>query len=562
MPSFKTASYATYLERLKSFWSNARFLLQFSVDRPFLKWKFFQKRMTQGYQGPCTKSGKRVEAGVKKRATVVSMDEFRTSKLCSQCHQTLSVVRYSVDTMLPKRKKCKGEVLVRNRAEIQIDEKKCYGVLRCGHADCDARYWDRDVNAAINMAELLKSEILGRPSCFICNNSVTVYPPVGHQRIYDLAKTSTKTAAPSPSKSMQRARTATVTEESSYDEKIELLVEDGNADDTIQEKEQSFSVSPSKKRLPLPKARFMTRSSSPRAMFSEVALVACIGFVLVVCGLVVLEMQMSPRPMLTESKCSPRMVDATKTEYESNHRFNAMIKSITPFPAPVFYGDHQSLCSDTDRYYRQYEYCLPISGRKDSDFCSGADRMDLMVPQTTSTRCYASVLHLLLVDVYEELQALDYDPILTFGSLLGAVRNGSMIPFTEDTDLAYSGRIRYGDELGATLWRKGYHLFHHGIWRVCVAPTHPLATNLYDPDLPIAQEFEVPYLDLYAMQKVKDGMAYTMQELGDRTLPSYRVEPFSQVSINGLPYNTVHDPEYFLLEEYGPDFKKPKPREE
>ncbi|RLN36529.1 hypothetical protein BBO99_00004135 [Phytophthora kernoviae] len=149
--------------------------------------------------------------------------------------------------------------------------------------------------------------------------------------------------------------------------------------------------------------------------------------------------------------------------------------------------------------------------------------MDLIVPQTPSTLCYASVLHLLLVDVYEELQALSFDPILTFGSLLGAVRNGSMIPFTEDTDLAYSGRIRYGDELGAALWRKGYHLFHHGIWRVCVAPTHPLAANLYDPDLQIVQEFGVPYVDLYSMEK---------------------------------------DPEYFLLEEYGPGFMKPKSREE
>ncbi|KAF1787625.1 hypothetical protein GQ600_26002 [Phytophthora cactorum] len=82
---------------------------------------------------------------VAKRATVVFLDEFRTSKLCSQCHQTLSAARYSVDTKLPKRKKCKGVVLVRNRAE-----------------NYEARYWDRDVNAAINMVELLKSEVLGR----------------------------------------------------------------------------------------------------------------------------------------------------------------------------------------------------------------------------------------------------------------------------------------------------------------------------------------------------------------------------------------------------------------
>ncbi|POM72895.1 Hypothetical protein PHPALM_10323 [Phytophthora palmivora] len=90
------------------------------------------------------------------------MDEFRTSKLCSQCHQTLSPVQYPVNTMLPRRKKRKGVVLVRNRAEVQFEEKKCHGVLCCDHVNCNARYWDRDVNAAINMVELLKSEVLGR----------------------------------------------------------------------------------------------------------------------------------------------------------------------------------------------------------------------------------------------------------------------------------------------------------------------------------------------------------------------------------------------------------------
>ncbi|KAF1780226.1 hypothetical protein GQ600_22014 [Phytophthora cactorum] len=58
----------------------------------------------------------------------------------------------------PKRKKCKGVVLVRNRAEVEFEDKKCHAVLRCDHENYEARYWDRDVNAAINMVELLKSE--------------------------------------------------------------------------------------------------------------------------------------------------------------------------------------------------------------------------------------------------------------------------------------------------------------------------------------------------------------------------------------------------------------------
>ncbi|EGZ25329.1 hypothetical protein PHYSODRAFT_444168, partial [Phytophthora sojae] len=257
--------------------------------------------------------------------------------------------------------------------------------------------------------------------------------------------------------------------------------------------------------------------------------------------------------------CSPRVLKASDMEYHSNHRFNTMMKKINAFPAPFFKAKHEDLCKDSDRQERAYKYCLPISGRKDSDFCPGADRMDLLLPQSPSTRCYASVLHLLLVDLYEELKALNYAPILAFGSLLGAVRNGSMIPFTEDTDLAYVGEISVGSELDEALWKKGYHLFQKKIWRVCVAPTHPLAGNLYDPERPIVEDWSVPYLDLYSMEKVKDGKAFKMQEWGG-TLPAYRVEPYSEVVVNGLPYDTVHDPEYFLLEEYGPDYKKPAPR--
>ncbi|KAG6949175.1 hypothetical protein JG688_00014745, partial [Phytophthora aleatoria] len=183
MPSFKTANYNTYLERPEYFWGSAGFLLQFCADRPFLTWKFCQKRLARvaadaiakridltvskktcvayedwsrrkGIKGHATSPMTELKQALKKCATVVSMDEFRTSKLCSQCHQTLSPVRYLVDTKLPKRIKHQGVVL--------FEEKKCHGVRLCDLVKCNARYSDRDVNAAINMVELLKSAILGQ----------------------------------------------------------------------------------------------------------------------------------------------------------------------------------------------------------------------------------------------------------------------------------------------------------------------------------------------------------------------------------------------------------------
>ncbi|KAG4051350.1 hypothetical protein PC123_g13422 [Phytophthora cactorum] len=94
------------------------------------------------------------------------LGDFLPDRLRHRCGNALQwsswTTRYSVDTKLPKRKKCKGVVLVRNRAEVEFEDKKCHAVLRCDHENCEARYWDRDVNAAINMVELLKSEVLGR----------------------------------------------------------------------------------------------------------------------------------------------------------------------------------------------------------------------------------------------------------------------------------------------------------------------------------------------------------------------------------------------------------------
>ncbi|RLN95958.1 hypothetical protein BBJ28_00016302 [Nothophytophthora sp. Chile5] len=264
------------------------------------------------------------------------------------------------------------------------------------------------------------------------------------------------------------------------------------------------------------------------------------------------------------STCAPAVLDMRSIKHHSDHRYYSTLKNISALQPPIFSGKHAVLCDDKERTQRQYSYCLPISGRKDTSYCAEANRMDLLLRQSPTTMCYASVLHLLLVEVYEELQALDKSPIIAFGSLLGAVRNGSVIPFTEDADIAYSGELRSNGELQRALWRKGYHMFFMDIWRVCVAPTHPLAANLYDPSLPLTANYDVPYLDLYAMKQRVDNHQWEIQEFqsvhGHRTLPDDKVTPFSQVTINGQPFDTVHDPKYFLEETYGADYMTPRPR--
>lgn len=263
-----------------------------------------------------------------------------------------------------------------------------------------------------------------------------------------------------------------------------------------------------------------------------------------------------------EGVCTPRVLNVSSIEYHSGHRFYSALKEMDPPTTLTFRGNHTKLCEEELRTKMKYSYCLPISGRKDTPFCTAGDRTDLLNVRSPKSVCYASVLHMLLVDVYEELKATGSTPLISFGSLLGAVRNGSMIPFTEDTDIGYVDKLKGIQPLRRALWEKGYHMFFFRIWRVCVAPTHPLASRLYDPSSPLTKSYAVPYVDLYRMKNLT-GSNWDIQELqgsNGRLMPDDKVEPFSQVTINGMPFDTVHDTNFFLTEAYGPDYMTPVQR--
>ncbi|KAF4316514.1 hypothetical protein BBO99_00006835 [Phytophthora kernoviae] len=366
--------------------------------------------------------------------------------------------------------------------------------------------------------------------------------------------------------------------------------------------------------------------------------------------------------------CTPKVLNASKIEYHSSHQYYSILKKMTPLPLPVFRKEVVELCDEEKQSEKLYNYCLPITGRKDTPFCEAADRLDLLNLPSSKLICYASVLHMIMVEVYEELEATGNIPFLVFGSLLGAVRNGSMIPFTEDADIGFIGELAAQNTLRTALRKKGYHMFFMDIWRVCVAPTHPLAGHLYNPNLPITDNYAAPYLDLYTMKHQGNGDwdmeelegnrmdllnsqssksicyasvlhmlmvevyeelqaikhtplllfgsllgavrnksmipftedadigfigvlydpnlpinttfavpyldLYSIKQQGDGNwdiqelnasngsiLPDSKVQPFSQVAINGMSFDTVHDPEFFLDEAYGEDYMMPKPRE-
>jgi transposase len=79
------------------------------------------------------------------------MDEYKTSKLCSLCHDTLEKAR-----------------LLATNDDGEFELRKNRNVLRCANSACRANFWNRDVNAAHNILELLATRLmdLGRIAAF------------------------------------------------------------------------------------------------------------------------------------------------------------------------------------------------------------------------------------------------------------------------------------------------------------------------------------------------------------------------------------------------------------
>ncbi|KAG4226974.1 hypothetical protein PC116_g24626 [Phytophthora cactorum] len=105
-----------------------------------------------------------VEA-LRKRATVVSMDEYRTSVTCSRCHKRLKQARLptkvkrkedETDIRLmsqPSKKEAKEIAEMDKFRSPKLADKKIVlkytrNVLRCANSSCKANFWSRDVNAA------------------------------------------------------------------------------------------------------------------------------------------------------------------------------------------------------------------------------------------------------------------------------------------------------------------------------------------------------------------------------------------------------------------------------
>ena len=102
-------------------------------------------------KAPC----KRIKRALKRFATVIEVDEFRTSCTCSHCKigkQNADDHKVEKATLLSTKPNQDGE----------YELVSCYNVLRCLNPGCN-RFWQRDVNASRNIMEAFKCQIQGLP---------------------------------------------------------------------------------------------------------------------------------------------------------------------------------------------------------------------------------------------------------------------------------------------------------------------------------------------------------------------------------------------------------------
>lgn len=169
LPSLKTTSINQYLDYLELFFKDVDYLLDFHFKKGFRDLKFTtyvcsKKKLHKmckslvrnndstiigfgdwsNQDSPVLKKPKgpvkAFKECLKRYATVVDIDEYKTSKTCCCCHE-------------------------------EVVKTKVYTVLRCGNTLCKRNLINRDRNAASNILCLVVNQIEGKPkpTCFMRN---------------------------------------------------------------------------------------------------------------------------------------------------------------------------------------------------------------------------------------------------------------------------------------------------------------------------------------------------------------------------------------------------------
>jgi LicD family len=150
----------------------------------------------------------------------------------------------------------------------------------------------------------------------------------------------------------------------------------------------------------------------------------------------------------------------------------------------------------------------------------------------------------------QTLQALQYQPMLAYGTLLGAVRDQSLIPHDDDMDLMLVSRATDRPAVEREMTALAEQLRATG-YRVVQLLPESLNMRVGDPSLGV--EF-----DLFPCWRGHgDTLFLHMEKMHIRTIPEHIVHPPATVTLHGRTLPAPADPRAFLTERYGPAWTTP-----
>lgn len=150
----------------------------------------------------------------------------------------------------------------------------------------------------------------------------------------------------------------------------------------------------------------------------------------------------------------------------------------------------------------------------------------------------------------DDLRADGYDAHLSYGCLLGAVREGRMIGHDSDADLAYLSRYTHPAQIINESYAMERSLRRRG-WKVVRMSNADLKLMYPLPD------GRRVHIDIFGAFHVGD----TFYQLGGRSgsVPRSVLTPASTVTLEGIELAAPADPEAVLAFLYGPSWRTPDP---
>jgi len=181
----------------------------------------------------------------------------------------------------------------------------------------------------------------------------------------------------------------------------------------------------------------------------------------------------------------------------------------------------------------------------------------------TSPPCLVDILEVMAFATLQIFEARNLNHFVSYGSLLGSVRNESIIEWTSDFDIVVEESHFNLIKIASTGFLSKYGLVYFtdkkypDIGRICATPESPW--NKFKITKPNDVDYfdAYPYVDIYQLVNIKQINSLMIKFGPPCKFTMDEIYPFSKTKIYGREVFAPAKPHEFLKKVYGPDYMIP-----